>query len=143
MLKYRSAVVVNRPPEIVFQYLADPAKQALWSDVPMRKLTEGHFTTGSRIEVTFGKGPLSAKLGLEFTDVQPGQRMAWRSFSGPIDWDGEYRLAPAGEAATELSQEGRLRFKGLWRILEPLVVAEMRGNEEKELERLKAAAEAS
>ena len=143
MLNYRSSVVVNRPPEIVFEYLADPAKQALWSDVPMRKLTEGNFATGSRMEVTFGKGLLSAKLGLEFSDVQPGRRMAWRTFSGPIAWDGEYRLAPAGEAATELTQEGHMRFKGLWRIFEPLVVAEMRGNEEKELERLKAAAEAA
>lgn len=143
MLNYRSSVVVDRSPEIVFDYLADPAKQALWSDVPMRKLTEGNVATGSRMEVTFGKGPLSARLGLEFSDVQPGRRMAWRTFSGPIDWEGEYRLAAAGDAGTELTHQGRMRFKGLWRIFEPLVVAEMRGNEEKELERLKASAEAS
>ncbi len=143
MLNYRSSIVVDRPPEHVFEYLSDPAKQALWSDVPMRKLTEGNFATGSRMEVTFGKSPLSARIGLEFSDVQPGQRMAWRTVSGPIDWTGEYRLNPTGDAATELTQEGSFRFKGFWRLLEPMIVAEMRGNELKELQRLKAAAEAA
>jgi uncharacterized protein YndB with AHSA1/START domain len=36
MLTYESSVSIDRPPEVVFGYLIDPAKQALWSDVPMR-----------------------------------------------------------------------------------------------------------
>ena len=50
----------------------------------MRSLTAGPFVTGSRIEVSFGEGPLNATLGLELTEVQPGRRMAWRTFKGPI-----------------------------------------------------------
>ena len=141
MVHYESAVEINRPPEVVFPYLVEREKQALWSDVPMRPLTEGPLETGSRFEVTFGKGPLGATLGLELTAVEPGRRMAWKSFSGPIDWQGEYVVEPSGAGASRLSQKGTLIFRGLWRLLEPLVGAEIRSGEVKELDRLKAAAE--
>jgi hypothetical protein len=143
MITYDSRVMIDRPPDEVFTYLVEPPKQALWSDVPMRKLTAGPWQTGSKMDVTFGKGPLKATIGLDVTALEAGRRMAWASFSGPVDWMGEYRLAPSGPRGTELRQEGRLVFKGLWRLLEPLVGAEIRSGEIKELERLKAAAEAA
>src|SRR5687767_10705374 len=143
MLKFASEVTIAKPPEGVFPYLVEREKQALWSDVPMRPVTEGPLSTGSRFEVTFGKGPLSATLGLELTALDSNRRMAWKTYSGPIDWQGEYRLEPAGPGSTKLSQEGSLTFHGLWRLLEPIVGAEIRRGEIKELEKLKAAAEAS
>lgn len=140
MLTYRSKVMVARPPDTVFPYLIDPDLQAHWSGVPMRKLTDGPLQTGSRMEVSFGMGPIKAIVGLELTAVEAGRRMAFRSFSGPIRWDGEYLLSPSGDG-TELSQEGRLAFTGLWRLVEPLVGAEIKSGEIKELERLKAVVE--
>ena len=142
MITYRSSVSIDRPANLVFEYLIEPARQALWSDVPMRKLTEGPLGDGSRMEVTFGMGPIKAVVGLELGPVEPGRRMAFKSFSGPIRWDGEYRLAPTTSGGTEVSQEGRLTFTGLWRALEPFAGAEISKGEVKELERLKAAVEA-
>jgi uncharacterized protein YndB with AHSA1/START domain len=143
MLRYASRVIVDRPPDVVFSYLVEPARQALWTDVPMRKLTEGPLATGSRMEVSFGMGPLKTRVGLELTAVEAGRRMAFTTFSGPIRWEGEYRLAESGDGATEVSQEGQLEFRGLWRLAEPLVGAEISRGEVKELERLKAVVEAS
>ena len=143
MLRYRSQVVVDRPRDVAFPYIVEPAKQALWSDVPMRLLTEGPLATGSRMELSFGKGPMTVRLGLELTAVEDGRRMAWTTFSGPIRWDGEYRLEDAPEGRTTVSQEGSFEFRGLWRLLEPLLGAEMRKGEEKELQRLKAVIEAA
>lgn len=140
MLAYASKVVIDRPPAAVFPYVVEPAKQALWSDVQMRRLTDGPFGTGTRMEVTFGMGPLKARIGLEMTAIEQDRRMAWTSFSGPIRWQGEYRLEPSGDG-TVVSQQGTLTFSGLWRLLEPIVGAEIRSGEEKELEKLKAVAE--
>lgn len=42
---------------------------------------------------------------------------------------------------TELSQEGRLVFTGLWRLIEPIAGAEIKQGEIKELERIKAVIE--
>lgn len=137
MLTYKSQVAISRPPEAVFPYLIEPDLQKLWSGVPMRRLGEGALGTGSRMEVTFGMGPIKAKIGLELTSVDPGRGLSFRSFSGPIKWQGEYRLAASGSGGTDLSQEGMLTFTGLWRLVERLVGAEISRGEVKELERLK------
>src|SRR5687768_8481550 len=141
-VSYESEVTIDRPPEVVFPYLIEPAKQALWSGVPMKPLTTGDLRTGSSFEVFFGMGPLKATVGLEMTNVEVPVRMAWKTFKGPIDWVGEYRLSPEG-AGTRLSQHGTLTFRGLWRLLQPIVGAEIRSGEVKELEKLKSVIESA
>jgi len=142
VIRYESSVSIDRPPEAVFPYFVEPAKQGQWSDVQMRRLTDGPFGAGTRMEVTFGMGPIKARVGLEITKLEQDRGMAWTSFSGPIRWEGEYRLEPAG-AGTVVSQAGSLTFSGLWRLLEPIAGAEIRAGEVKELERLKALVEAA
>jgi hypothetical protein len=83
----------------------------------------------------------AATIGLELTAVEPGRRMAFRSFSGPIRWEGDYTLEPDGESGTTVSQQGTLTFAGLWRLFEPLMGREISEGEIKELERLKVAVE--
>jgi hypothetical protein len=140
MLTYRSSVSIDRPAAVVFRYLATPELQALWSDVPMQRSETGPLRTGSRMQVTFAGGPLKAVIGLLIGALEPDRRLAFESFSGPIRWDGEYRLTAVGDTTT-VEQEGRLRFTGLWRVLEPIVGAEISRGEVRELERLKAAVE--
>lgn len=142
MLRYESSVSIDRSPDVVFPYFAELAKQALWSDVPMRRLNDGPYGAGSQIEVSFGMGSLKARVGLEITELDQDRRMAWKTLYGPIRWEGEYRLEPAG-AGTVVSQRGTLNFTGLWRLAEPLAGAEIRSAEEKELEKLKAIVEAA
>ena len=91
--------------------------------------------------VTFGMGPLKAKVGLEIVELTPAKRMAWRWYSGPIKWEGAYELEAGEGGGTKLSQQGTLTFTGLWRAIEPIAGAEMRQGEVKELEKLKAVAE--
>lgn len=142
MLTYQSSVSIDRAPDVVFPYFAEPSKQALWSDVPMRRLTEGAFGAGSQIEVSFGMGLMKARIGLEITELVAPRRMAWKTVYGPIRWDGEYTLEPSG-AATIVSQRGTLTFTGLWRLAEPMAGAEIQRGEEKELDKLKAVVEAA
>lgn len=143
MLSYSWAVTISRPPADVFPYLTDPVKQALYSDVPMRPITPGVWATGSRMEVTFGMGPFKAIVGLEMTAVEENQRMAFTSFSGPIRWQGEYLLKPTSDSGTNLSHVGTMEFTGLWRLVEPLVGAELKSGGAKEMERMKAVIEAA
>ena len=143
MISYASEVTIARPASEVFPYLVERDKQALWTDVPMEPLTEGPLQRGSRMRLTFGKGPLSASLTLEITAVDLNARTAFTTVSqGGIHWEGEYRLASTAEGmGTRLSQEGTIRFSGLWRLAEPIVGVEMRRNELAELERLKSVLE--
>lgn len=142
MIRYSSAVTIGRPPGEVFPYVVEFEKQGQWIDVPMERLTEGPLRNGSRLVVTFGRPPLRASITLEVTALVPNERLAFATVStGPVHWEGEYRLEPAGADATRMSQQGTLRFSGLWRLVEPMVGAEMRRNEIAELERLKAVLE--
>ena len=142
MITYASEVTIARPPEIVFPYLIEREKQGLWSDVEMRPLTEGPFVQGSRIELTLPMGPLKTSIQMEYSSVVPNQLVAWRTVSqSPIQWDGEYRVERSGDGGTRLSQSGRVQFRGLWRLLEPIAGAEIRQGEIKELERLRAVVE--
>ena len=143
MLRYRSQVVVDRARDVAFPYIVEPVKQALWADVPMRLLTEGPSRPGRGWSCRPGKGPLTVRLGLELTAVEDGRRRASTTFSGPIRWDGEYRLEDAPDGGTAISQEGSFEFRGLWRLVEPLLGAEMRNGAEKELQWLKAVIEAA
>jgi hypothetical protein len=143
MLRYAWPVTISRPPADVFPYLTDPVKQGEYSDVPMRQITPGVLATGSRMEVTFGMGPMKAVIGLEMTDIDQDKRMAFDTYSGPIRWQGQYVLTPTEGGGTLLSHEGSMAFTGLWRLMEPLVGAELKRNGAKEMERLKAAVEKS
>jgi polyketide cyclase/dehydrase/lipid transport protein len=142
MITYSSEVTIARPPETVFPYLIEHEKQALWSDVEMRPLTAGPFVQGSRMELTLPIGPFKTSIQLEYSSVVPDQLVAWRTVSpSPIQWDGEYRLERSGDGGTRLSQSGRVRLRGLWRLLEPIAGGEIRQGEIKELERLRSVIE--
>lgn len=141
MLRYAYPVAINRAPAVVFPYLNDPVKQGLYSDVPMRLITPGILKTGSRMEVTFGKGPLKATLGLEMTAVDENKRMAFDTYSGPIRWQGEYLLEPTDSGGTNVNYAGTMVFTGLWRLMEPLIGSELKRNGSKEIERMKAVIE--
>jgi uncharacterized protein YndB with AHSA1/START domain len=143
VITYSSAVTIARPPADVFPYLVEREKQALWSDVQMRPLTDGPFREGSRLELTFGMGPIRTSLQLEFAKVEPDRLVTWRTVSnGSVQWQGQYALEPSGPGS-RLTQDGTLQFRGLWRLLEPIAGAEIRNGEIKELERLKAVVEAA
>lgn len=143
MIRYQSAVKIAAPPADVFPYLVERDRQAQWSDVPMRPLTDGPTRAGTRMELTFGRGPLRATVTLEIAVLEAGRRMAFVTAGrGPIDWRGEYRVEAVDDGASRVSQSGQLRFRGLWRLLEPIVGAEIRSGELKELERLKTVVEA-
>lgn len=142
MVTYDSEVVISRPPGEVWPYLIDRDKQALWSDVPMEPPTDGPWRVGTRMRLRFGKRPISTSLTLEVSAVDVNARTAFRTVSsGGIQWDGEYRLAPEGETTTRLTQHGTLRFSGLWRLIEPIVGAEIKRGEIAELEKLKTVVE--
>jgi hypothetical protein len=143
VISYSSAVTIARPPAAVFPYLVEREKQALWSDVQMRPLTDGPFREGSRLELTFGMGPLKTSLQLEFAKVEADRLVSWRTVSdGSVRWQGEYRLEPS-DSGSRLSQSGTIEFRGVWRLLEPIVGAEMKNGEIKELEKLRTVVEAS
>ena len=143
LISYSSAVSINRPAAQVYPLLLETTKLPIWSEAPAKLVTQGDLVNGARLEVSFGMGPLKAVIGLEITAMEFGKRLGFRSYSGPISWQGEYDLAEDGKGATKVSQNGQLRFKGLWRLVQPLAGGRIRRSEVWELQRLKRFIEAT
>jgi hypothetical protein len=136
-------VSVNRPAAQIYPYLLETTKLPIWSDAPAKLVTDGDLNNGARLEVSFAIGPLKAVIGLQITTMEFGKKLAFRSYSGPISWQGEYNLAEDGKGATTVSQKGQLRFKGLWRLAQPIAGGRIRRSEVWELQRLKNFIEAT
>jgi hypothetical protein len=133
MVSYKSVVSISRSPAQIFPYLLETTTHP----------TRGDLSNGSRINVSFGMGPLTAVVGLQVSTLDFGRKLAFRSYSGPISWKGEYNLAADGNGATTVSQNGELKFKGLWRLCQPFAGGQIRRGEVQELLRLKTLVEAS
>ena len=135
--------LVRRPPEVVFDYLTDPANLAAWqtTKTSVEQLTEGPPGLGTRIrERTKPPGGKEFEQITEFTEFDRPRRVHVHIVEGPQPVDGTWEFAPHDEGTeVHFSTEGSLR--GPMRILEPLVrrilarqMAEYHGNLRRNLE---------
>ena len=88
-------------------------------------------------------GPLKAVIGLQISALDLGRKLAFKSYSGPITWKGEYNLADDGNGATTVSQKGILKFNGHVAPRQPLAGGQIKRGEVRELQRLKKVIEAT
>jgi len=133
MVSYSSAVSISRPAAQIYPYLLETTTHSAGSDLK----------NGSAVQISFGTGPIKAIVGLHISTLDFGRKLAFRSFSGPITWKGEYNLQDDGNGATTVSQKGELSFNGLWRLWQPFAGGQIRRGEVNELRRLKAVIEAT
>ena len=102
MVSYNSVVSISRSPAQIFPYLLETTTQSARRDL----------SNGSKVNVSFGIGPLKAVIGLQISTMDFGNKLAFKSYSGPITWKGEYNLADDGKGATTVSQNGTAQVQG-------------------------------
>ena len=134
LVSYNSAVSISRSAAQIFPYLLEATTNSKDGD---------DLINGSRINVAFGMGRLSAVVGIQISALEFAHKLAFRAYSGPIGWTGEYNLAEDGKGSTTVSQKGQLKFKGLWRLAQPFAGGQIKRGEVNELVRLKTLIEAT
>ena len=138
MIHYSSTVTIERSPHEVLAALLDPEMYGQWTEMQDTRFDgSGPADVGTTGSFRMGGGPLKGVFRMELTDVQPDRRLAFHVTHPKMDWVAISDLEPVGPA-TRLTYAGRIRLKGLWRLLEPLMAGEIRAGEAKEAERLKA-----
>jgi uncharacterized protein YndB with AHSA1/START domain len=114
---------VQRPPEVVFDYLSDPARLGEWqtSNRSIEQLTPGPVGAGSRFrERTKPAGMREFEQLTEFTEFERPVRLHVHVVEGPQPIDGIWTFEAAGDATrVTFLAEGDLR--GAMRLLQPLV----------------------
>jgi uncharacterized protein YndB with AHSA1/START domain len=113
---------VDRPPELVFDYMTDPANLADWqtSKTFVEKLTDGPPGLGSRFrEGTKPPAGREFEMVTEFTEFDRPRRFHVHVVEGPYPVDGTWSLEPQGTGTrVRFVAEGEL--PGPLRLLGPL-----------------------
>ncbi len=113
---------VARPPEVVFDYLTDPAHLREWQTVKtsVEQITPGPRGPGTRIRERT-KPPVGKEFEqvVEFATFDRPRRFATHIVEGPAKIDGAWTFTPDGEATrVHFAAEGPL--PGPLRLLEPI-----------------------
>ena len=138
MVAYAVSENINRSPEEVFPYLADPMRWDWMAEGRADRLTDGPTRTGTRFRYSFQQRGKPIDLEIEVTEHEPNRRVAFKTVSdSAMRWDGVFSAEPTG-TGTLVRSTGQIRLRGIRRLFEPLMGGEVRRGEAAELSRLKA-----
>jgi uncharacterized protein YndB with AHSA1/START domain len=105
--RFGSTVVIDRPIDEVFAFLADGENDTKFSArvLEIAKTTDGPIGVGTVYASTVKDGGVKFKRQFKLTEFEPPTKIRWTEIStGPvITPEGGYDLAPAGDGKTELS----------------------------------------
>ena len=144
MIDYKHEVVVQRPVQDVFSLIKDVGRYDQWTEMTGTKLLSGGgIKPGSQIETTMSLGPARQTLRFEVVEYEESKLLRWKTITdGALNWDAMFAFAPLGDGSTKVTSSGKIWLGGVLKISEPLIAAEIRSGEAKELEKFKALAEA-
>jgi uncharacterized protein YndB with AHSA1/START domain len=122
-MRIAQTFTVARSPQVVFDYVTDPANLRAWqtSKTRVEPLTEGPLREGFRVrEWTKPPGAKEFEQVVEFTEFQRPTRLHVHIVEGPYPVDGTWSFSAVGTGTSvEFIAEGELR--GMMRIAGPLV----------------------
>lgn len=139
MINYETEVIVDRPVEQVYKFATDVARWEDWTEMTGTHLVSGNnLLVGSQVEATMKMGPMRQTMVFQAAAVEENRRLAWKTVSkGALEWDGNFSFEPQGPSSTRVVSSGQIRLNGLLKLSEPLIAAEVRSGEAKELVKLK------
>jgi uncharacterized protein YndB with AHSA1/START domain len=110
-------IVIDRPPDVVFAFFADPANDRSWRSHVREIAAEGPPGVGARIhQVVDGPAGRGIAADIEITAYEPPTRYAFQVIAGPARPRGEFRLAPSG-SGTEVHFALAAELTGIKRFL--------------------------
>lgn len=110
-MRFEHTVEINRPVEEVFEFLANPRNDALWSEglVISRKTSSGSIARGSTGRRAERFGARQIETDWEVTEFQRNQKLIFKATSGDLPFEGGYILENyAGGTKLIFSGEGQL-----------------------------------
>jgi len=113
---------VARPPEVVFDYVADPSKLADWqtAHTSVEQLTDGPPGLGTRVrERTKPGGGKEFVQIVEFAEFDRPRRLRVHVVEGPYPIDGTWTFEPEGDG-TRVSFAAEGELGGATRAFGPL-----------------------
>ncbi len=143
MITFAGSIDIAQSPARVFAFVSDLENlPKIQSDVVQSTVLDpGTVRVGTRFEELVKVGPRRVTAKCVVTEYEPGSRIAFRAESKALNYDGRFLVEPAGEGS-RVTIEGSADLRGLWRLMEPLLAAEIRKGVKHELDAIKRHTEA-
>ena len=127
MAHAENRVTINRPPQVVFAFLADGLNEPLWrtgiKEITLKSGTAG--TIGAVYGQTLtGPGGRSIAGDYQITEAVPGELLRFQVVAGPARPTGEYRLH-AVTGGTEVQFTLDVQPKGFIRLMGAMIAKTM------------------
>jgi len=134
-----TSIVINRPPETVSAYAANPDHAPAWyvNIKAVEWQTAPPVSQGSR--VAFVAHFLGRRMAYiyEVVELAPGKRLVMRTAEGPFPMETSYTWEKTPEGGTRMTLRNRGTPSGFSRWLAPFLVGAMRRANRKDLAALK------
>ena len=120
MPKIEGETVIRRPPEVVFDFVADETNEPKYNRymVRSRVLSSGPIGKGTKFLASFGSGGHMGPALIEYVDYRKPERIVSVTRMRWADVWGELGFSPAG-SGTRLRWSWELHPVGLVRLLTP------------------------
>jgi uncharacterized protein YndB with AHSA1/START domain len=146
MVPIQSSIIVNRPVDQVFRFMADPLNYPKWMDGVARAepISQKSLGVGSKVRLVGKLAMWKIDGPMEITEYEPNHKLGIAStIPGAMDFKATWTFQRSGPTATRIAETGEARLLGFWRILEPLFAGEVKNGEAGELKKIKSLVEAN
>jgi carbon monoxide dehydrogenase subunit G len=124
--RFGADVVIDRPIDEVFAFLANGENDRKWSPrvLEIKKTTDGPVGAGTVYESTVKDAGMKTSRRLELTEFESPRKIRWaeRSKNLVVAREGGYDLEPAGEGTTKVTFFNELEGRGFGKLLEGFAV---------------------
>ena len=145
--RFDATVVVDRPIEEVFAFLADGTNDPKFSPrvLEISKTTDGPAGVGTVYASTVKDAGMKTKREFKLTEFEAPTKIRWAEQSKNLITasEGGYDLEPAGDGATRVTIHNVLEGHGLGKLLEGFALRAARKGADDFGKSIKAAVEAS
>jgi ligand-binding SRPBCC domain-containing protein len=144
MLTFEKRLTINRPRQEVFDFVSDPANDALYrSDAEFAEWSsEAPIGVGSSMRSVSRFMGREVETTSEFTVWDPPETYAFRTVGG--SFPARYTMVfDSVEGGTRLTARGEIAFKGVFKVVEWLFGKQIKAQAESDFDALKLLLEAS
>ncbi|WP_175409204.1 SRPBCC family protein [Streptomyces sp. TRM64462] len=125
MSTIKESVEIDRRPEEVYEYVADPSHLPEWQEsaVAAHRVGEAPLGVGSRVSVTRQIGKRVMPMTLEITEYDPPRSWRMHGIEGPVRPELHGTIEPLDDGRrSRLTLDLNIEGHGLGKVLVPMVV---------------------
>ena len=143
MARIEHSVVINRPAEEIWAFMADSANSPQWISglVESRQVSDGPMGSGTTIRNVGRLLGRQIESTYEITEWEPYKRGSVKSTSGPIPFEGTRTFESEG-GGTRITEVVDAQIGGFLRLAEPVIARMMKRQIEADYAKLKDLLEA-